>query len=238
MINILLTMKFWTDGYENSTRVRNVNYSWEKLKKLNTFLQGNGINSVAKLYDFSPDKIIDEAIHHPFELGSYMKAAKTNVIINDNSDCDFMFMFDCDAFFLDEDFPYLKNIIELLEDGDMVTFDLAKLGETDSISVIEKDYVDLSFDWSYAYSGDKNKGPLCCGIKGGLGGVYICDLNLLRSVGGFDEKYIGWGGEDSEIIDRIYSSGKKYRHLPINKIAPFHLAHFTDWSNEKYVKRF
>lgn len=238
MNKLLLAMKFWTDGHDNSTRIRNVKYTWNKLKKLNNFFNDKNLNSVAKLYDFSPTKIIDEAIHHQFELGSYMKSAKTNVVINSNLDCDFMFMFDCDAFFIEEDFNFLLDIINSLEKGNFITFDLAKLNIVDSISVIENDYVDLSFDWSYAYSGKKDRGPLCCGHRGSLGGVYICDLNLLRELNGFNEEYIGWGGEDSEMVDRIISSGKNYKHISINKIAPFHLDHFSDWSNEKYNKRF
>jgi len=238
MKKTLLTMKFWTDGLENSTRIRNVKYTWKKLKKLNSYLYDNGVECIPKLYDFSPKKILDESIHIPFELGSYMKAAKTNAIIKSNQECDFMFMFDCDAFFIENDFFYLLDIIKSLENGDIVTFDLAKLEEMDSISVIENDEIKESFNWSYAYSGDKKNGPLCCGYKGGLGGVYICDLNLLKNLSGFNEKYIGWGGEDSEMIDRIYSSEKKYRHIPVNNIAPFHLSHISNWSSEKYSKRF
>jgi len=238
MRKILLTMKFWTDGQENSTRIRNVNYTWKKLKKLKNFFLENNIECVANLYDFSPEKILEESIHIPFELGSYMKSAKTNKIIDSNLDCDFMFMFDCDAFFLDEDFSSLLEVVRSLEDGNFVTFDLAKLGETETASVIKNDFVDKSFDWSYAYSGSKNNGPLCCGHRGGLGGVYICDLNILRNLGGFSEKYVGWGGEDGEMIERINGSNLKYKQIPINKFVPFHLSHFYDWSNEKYSKRF
>jgi predicted glycosyltransferase involved in capsule biosynthesis len=231
-------MKFWTDGQDHSTRIRNVNYTWEKLKKLKTFFSENNIDCVANLYDFSPEKILEESIHIPFELGSYMKSAKTNRIINSNLDCDFMFMFDCDAFFLDEDFSSLLEVVRSIEDGNFVTFDLAKLSEMDTVSVIKNDFVDKSFDWSYAYSGSKGNGPLCCGHRGGLGGVYICDLNLLRNLGGFNEKYVGWGGEDGEMIERISSSNLNYKQIPINKFAPFHLSHFYDWSSEKYSKRF
>lgn len=238
MKKILLTMKFWTDGLENSTRIRNVSYTWNKLKELNSYLLNNGVQSIAKLHDFSPKKILSESTHYPFELGSYMKSAKTNVIINSNLDYDFMFMFDCDAFFIEKDFLYLLEIIKSLQEGDIVTFDLAKLEEADTLYIIKNDRVEESFNWSYAYSGDKKNGPLCCGYKGGLGGVYICDLHLLRNLGGFNEKYIGWGAEDSEMLDRVYSSKIKYRHISVNKIAPFHLSHVSDWSNEKYSKRF
>lgn len=238
MNRILLTMKFWTDGLENSTRIRNVNFTWQKLKDLQKYFSENDIDCKAILYDFSPEKILEESIHIPFEFGSYQKSAKTNKIIFSNEDYGFMFMFDCDAFFIQEDFPNLLEIVKSLRSGDFVTFDLAKLSESDTISVIKNDLVNKTYDWSYAYSGNKINGPLCCGHRGGLGGVYLCDLNLLRTLGGFNEKYLGWGGEDGEMIDRINGSEIPHRQISINKFAPFHLSHIYDWSNSKYSQRF
>ena len=62
MNNILLVMKFWDDGQPDSTRIRNVNYTWVKLKELSKFLKENGILCEPKLYDFSPEKIIEESM--------------------------------------------------------------------------------------------------------------------------------------------------------------------------------
>ena len=49
MNSISLNMKFWDDGQPDSTRIRNVNFSWEELKKLSTYLNDNGINAKASL---------------------------------------------------------------------------------------------------------------------------------------------------------------------------------------------
>jgi predicted glycosyltransferase involved in capsule biosynthesis len=56
--------------------------------------------------------------------------------------------------------------------------------------------------------------------------------------GGFDESYVGWGGEDGDMMGRIMYSNKEYKLIPTREFAPFHLSHFTDWGNEKYYKRF
>ncbi len=231
-------MKFWTDGQENSTRLRNVNFTWERLKDFNNFLKDNEIISDTKLYDFSPEKIIEDSIHIPYELGSYKKAEKTNKILELNDDYDFMFMFDCDAFFMKENYNQLLKLIDNLEYGDFITFDLAKLGEQESNQVITNQHMNLDFDWSYAYSGPKINGPLCCGHRGSLGGVYLSDIKLLINSGKFSETFVGWGGEDGDMIDKIHSSKNKFRQISVRDFAPIHLSHFSDWGNEKYSKRF
>jgi hypothetical protein len=239
MNNILLVMKFWDDGQPNSTRIRNVDYTWIKLKQLSKYLNENGIMCESKLYDFSPEKIIEDSIHIPYGLGEYKKSEKTNVILKENNEFNYVFMFDCDAFFLKSDNNKIFNILNNLESNRIVTFDLAKLDDVSSINVINRDEVDLnSDDFSYAYSGNKENGPLCCGHGGGLGGVYLCDISLIMDNGGFDESYVGWGGEDGDMMGRIMYSNKPYKQISTRDFAPFHLSHFTDWGSEKYNKRF
>jgi len=239
MNNILLVMKFWDDGQPNSTRIRNIKYTWIKLKELSEYLKESGITCESKLYDFSPEKIVEDSEHIPYELGEYKKAEKTNLVLKKNSEFNYVFMFDCDTFFLKTDYPKVLDILKNLESNHIVTFDLAKLDEISSVNIINRDCVDTSVDnFSYAYSGDKEKGPLCCGHGGGLGGVYLCDISLIMDNGGFDESYVGWGGEDGDMMGRIMYSNKEYKQIPIRDFAPFHLSHFADWGNKKYGKRF
>ena len=47
---ITLIMYFWDDGQENSDRVRNVNFSWSKLKILENFLKEKGVSVDSKLF--------------------------------------------------------------------------------------------------------------------------------------------------------------------------------------------
>lgn len=230
-------MKFWDDGQPNSTRLRNVNFSWKEIKKFTSFLKDNDINAVCNLYDFSVDRVTEESIHISYPLGVYKKAEKTNIILNDQKDYDFFMMVDCDAFFHKDDYNKFLEIFKFLNDGDVVTFDLAKLEDRVSEYIIDGEFQIEKADWSYAYSGNRNNGPLN-GYLGGLGGVYICDTNLLIKLGGFNEKYVGWGGEDGDMLDRIWSSQIPHAFKPVRNFAPFHLPHFSDWGNKLYNQRF
>jgi hypothetical protein len=232
-------MKFWDDGKENSTRIKNVNYCWPELKFLTSYLRNNSIDCDCKLYDFSPEQILEESIHISYPAGEYKKAEKTNLILKNNPGYDYIFMFDIDTFFIKEDYEKLLNILKNVDDNEIYTFDLAKLDDDNLDLLYNNGVFDLeSVHWNYAYSGDKKNGPLGGGHMGGLGGVYMCDVNLILYNGGFNEKYVGWGGEDGDMLDRIMTSGKPYKIKPTSTFAPFHLPHFSDWGNEKYSKRF
>ena len=121
--------------------------------------------------------------------------------------------------------------------GDVCTFDLAKLEDNISDYIIDGNFIIDKANWSYAYSGARENGPLRH-HTGGLGGVYLCDTELLLSLGGFDEKYEGWGGEDGDMMGRIYYTHITHSIKPTNNFAPFHLPHFSDWGNKHYSQRF
>jgi predicted glycosyltransferase involved in capsule biosynthesis len=237
MSSISLNMKFWDDGQPDSTRIRNVNFSWGELKKLTLYLKNNNIDVEATLYDFSPEKIISDSIHIPYPLGVYKKAEKTNIILKDKNGYDFFMMIDCDAFFHEQDYEKLLDLIKNLDKGDVCTFDLAKLENNIPDYIVDGKFIIENSDWSYAYSGSRENGPLRHHV-GGLGGVYLSDTQLLLSLGGFDEKYIGWGAEDGDMMGRVYYSEIPHKIKPTNNFAPFHLPHFSDWGNENYTKRF
>lgn len=230
-------MPFWHDGNENSTRVRNVFFCWNELKKLHSYLKKNNINCDVNLYDFSPNKIINDSIHIPFELGVYKKSEKLNKIILENNHYNYFMMIDGDCFFHKNDYDKLLYIINNLNTDDIITFDAAKLYE----DIFDKYMINNTFivenaDWVYAYSGNKDKGPLYHTI-GGLGGTYIIDTNILIKCGGYNENIKTWGHEDGEILQRIGEKGINVNYKPTRSFAPFHLPHFSDWGSEKYFIR-
>jgi hypothetical protein len=232
-------MKFWTDNKQNSTRIRNVNYCFPQMVKLGEFLISKGIDCIYKLYDFSPEKIFENSEHRPYNLGEYKKSEKTNLIIRENIDCDYIFMFDTDTFFVESDFEKIFDLLFDIPKNRIFTFDLAKLDESTMVKIENKENINF-FDenFNYAYSGKKENGPLGLNYRGGLGGVYICDINLIKENGWFDENYTGWGGEDGDMLSRIMSSDISYDLRSVNSFAPFHLPHFMDFNNINYRKRF
>lgn len=236
MYSISLNMKFWDDGQTNSTRIRNVNFCWKQLKKFTEYLRSHDILADCFLYDFSPIKIIEDSKHIPYPLGVYKKAEKTNIILNENHNYDFFMMIDSDAFFHEKDYDFLVNLFKSLKENDIITFDLAKLNDNISDYIVDNKFRIENADWSFAYSGDRIKGPLHH-HTGGLGGVYICYTKILLDLGGFDERFEGWGGEDGEMLGRIWSNGYSNNIKPNRDFFPFHLPHFSDWTNENYSKK-
>lgn len=236
--SISMNMKFWHDGQDDSTRLRNVKFCWPKLKELAIFLSSETeIITDSFLFDFSPEQIIEDSIHIPYPLGTYKISEKTNLMMKQQASYDMFMMVDSDAFFDQADYILLKNLWNEMTDKDVITFDLAKISD---IQRCIKD--NGSFDrsdavWSYAYSGDMSNGPLK-GYYGGLGGVYIINPKTALSLGGFDEKYVGWGGEDGDMFGRLMYSGQGLQIKPQNSFAPFHLPHFCDFSNPLYSNRF
>lgn len=69
----------------------------------------------------------------------------------------------------------------------------------------------------------------------GLSGTRSCNLGIFRSdlfaVNGFNESFVGWGREDSELVVRLFAYGLKRRIHPFRAIC-FHLWH-ADNSRER-----
>lgn len=238
MKTISINMKFWDDGHQDSTRIRNVKFAWKELKKLADFLNSKRNFYVkATLFDFSKERVIEDAVHIPYEVGEYKISEKTNIMIDRMADYRYFMMMDCDTFFDEDDYEKLYVLMCDLNPYEVRTFDLAKLNDNIDDYIIDDVFVKQNSDWSYAYAGSKENKPLE-GRYGGLGGVYICYTKLLIQLGGFNEKYVGWGGEDGDMLDRIMTAGFTNHVLPTHDFAPFHLPHLYDFNNIKYKQRF
>lgn len=237
--NFALVMLFWDDGQVKSDRLLNVKYTWKKLKELCNELKKNDIKFDVELFDFSNEQKMLNATHIPYPLGEYKKSEKNNIVLNKYKNYSHIIFFDCDTFFYNENYMDVINLLKSVKENTIITFDLAKLNKDDSLMIIKNNYIDIEkTDWQYAYSGNKKYGPLSNGRIGALGGIFLSSIPLLLKIGGFDEKYVGWGGEDGEIMDRICGSKISHEIISCRTFSPFHLYHFVDYSNKKYVERF
>jgi predicted glycosyltransferase involved in capsule biosynthesis len=235
-------MPFWTDGNNNCSRTRNAQFTSRQIKKLSSFLCDKGMECSYRVYDFSPSQIILDSIHIPYPPKAFEKSKKINKILQDlaNENCDFIIFMDSDLFIAPEDYDSFLDIAINLQKNQIALFDLAKLGEDDTAKIAKEEKVSFkSLHYSYAYSGKKEYGPLK-GSVGGLGGLFIAPVKLLLSVGGYDEKFKGWGGEDNDLLTRLLNQKKLTikNTKSIKSFAPYHLNHLRDLSNPLYAKRF
>jgi hypothetical protein len=226
-------MPFWTDGRNDSTRNKNVFFTWEKLKKLSKFLNESGVQNNIVLYDYSPNRVHEEAIHIPYELNRFQKSKKINQIIRD-VDCHYVFFFDSDVFFDEQDYDGVLKLIKDADENQIYTFDLAKLEKEESDYIRNGGKIDKNhMDWSFAFSGPKERGPLYQ-LSGGLGGSFFITKDLLLQVNGFDENFETWGGEDGDALNKIFVNKLKFQFKAVREVFPFHLYHETLWQEPKY----
>ena len=236
-------MKYWWDGKDNSTRLRNVNFCWAQLKILREFLHKNDVTVDCKMYDFSPTKNIKDAIHIPYPLGIYNRSEKINKILKllSTDKYEYIVLLDADLFLDPHDYMTFKSVLTSINKESVAVFDLAKLNDIDTVNIVNGTITDFkSLDFSYAWSGSKAKGPLHNRLSG-FGGMYIAPIDLLLQAGGYDEKFTGWGGEDGELLDRLVHGPrpvlKRGNIHPVRNMAPYHLSHLRDYENKHYAKR-
>jgi glycosyltransferase involved in cell wall biosynthesis len=78
------------------------------------------------------------------------------------------------------------------------------------------------------------------------GGNFAVNREVFEAVNGFDENYVGWGQEDSDLRNRLVMGG--YHAVCLHTVArSYHLWHLTDWTarvkpdgergNRRYYKR-
>lgn len=225
MINFCMT--FWTDGKENSTRVRNVKLTWTYLKDMVNYLQEKNIPCSANMFDYSPEKIIKDAIHIPYPLGVYKRAEKLNNIIDQYADDEYISLIDCDVFIHKTQWNNLLELISNIQPNTAYFFNWAKISHTINFSSLD----DISFDNEYNLA-------FIRGCVGGFGAFSITPVGPIKEVGKYDTKFTTWGGEDGNLMDR-YTRCNKYLYKSIAEdfILPIHLPHEEDIGNILYFNR-
>lgn len=239
---ILLFQAFWTDGQVPCTRTRNILCTANKNLELVSYLRERDIDIEYKVFDFSADRCINEAIHIPYPKGVYKRSEKLNRIFRENSEYDFMFCFDSDAYFDPRDYDAVLEKLKALKDNSVLLFEMASLKEIPSIRIALGDTTVDPFD-DYRFSTftlQEKEGGVPFGIKdgeegafGGLGGVFLCSTRLLLEEK-FNENFTQWGDEDVEVLARIRDNTDA-EIVRNTDIFPFHLFHFRDMFNEDYI---
>lgn len=226
-----INLMFWTDNLPNSTRERNVGYAIKELKNLVSFLSQH-IDCKYKVYDYSPEKLIQESIHIPYGPSVYKRSEKINNILSQTTS-DLFSIIDSDCFICREDYSKLDEILVNSSIDSCITFDVLDFSNEDTDKIVYDNADPMQFEVSSRFPGR----------AGGLGAFFITNTNNLKNHGGFNLKFNCWGGEDGEIYDKIYRDGS-IQKVPCNRqtIRLYHLSHVSDRGNinyfnpEEYIK--
>lgn len=237
-------MRFWTDNRPESSRNRNADTCWRQLQFLKTYLtEEKKLDVRVLLFDFSETPQFSYSTHHPFDKESYQLAAKTNKILeyNHSNNIDVMMVLDADLFFSSSDFENVYQTLASVKTGDICTFDALNI-KYEQISSFQNKCINIVpeniISKKYFYSPFPDRGPLW-GCGGGLGGCFILQTELLQSIGGFNEEYKAWGGEDGDALDRIWGLRfkRKISLRPQRSYCPYHIDHFRDFRNVNYKNK-
>jgi predicted glycosyltransferase involved in capsule biosynthesis len=230
-----ICVPFWVDieDIQASTRVRNVLFIQEQIRRLTTFLKSKGNDVTFDIYDFSPEPVIPGAIHKPFPLGSFRKAEKWNLILSETH-TDYFIGLDSDMFIHQSDFESFHELIQVNDKKQVMLFNTRCIQDHDVDKV----------DWD---GGDVDnllalQMHLYCsmGHTGTFGGLWVCPLHLIKNVGGFNENIKYRGDEDGELFTRITNPKDNdwlIENVKVNRILdiiPIHLPHIYRFFDPNY----
>jgi len=208
---------FWSQNFDE--RIKNIKFSSEKNKNLVKFLNEKGFDCNITIFDFSEDKKIDHSIHYPFDSNTFFKSKKMNTAIKyliENENPEFICFFDADVFLSDNQYDGFLNFVNNLNDNHFF---------------VAQKVFDISDNSVFLINFDENKinlNEISHSIReiSGLGGFFLIKTSKLYEIGGFDERFVVWGGEDNDLCSRLLRTGmeRKYvefdfYHLPHKKLS-------------------
>jgi GT2 family glycosyltransferase len=65
----------------------------------------------------------------------------------------------------------------------------------------------------------------------------VVKRNVFEAIGGFDEEYLGWGFQDTDLMHRLCLEGYRYDLFSIYDIVVYHLAHQVDKGSNYELNR-
>lgn len=208
-MKISINIPFW---FSNEDRLENLKSSYKSLVNLQKYLTINGLDVDINVFEFSEGKqYFEKSIYFPVKEG-YNKSTKLNLALKwlkENREIDIVSFVDSDCVIDLIDYP---RVLE-----QFTTFDPLKYYCNNLVKLDKKSYFNIeTFSLTPFYTFHNS------GIINGLGGIWICDFNTLYEIGGFDERYSGWGKEDEDVGKRLYLKGLEFEQL---NFKIYHLPH-------------
>jgi predicted glycosyltransferase involved in capsule biosynthesis len=215
-------------------RKQNAIISWKELKKMINFFKEKQILVDCHLFEFGEEFTFDDSIKIKMKIDYYERSSKINIVINHelNKNSDFISIMDSDLFFVEDQYESLINDVRYLEEQKekiFYTYNLLDIDEYSRNEIIDHTTLSLNyniikkntprFSWRHSFG------------AGTLGGIFICHTDDLKKMGGFNENFLTWGGEDDDAKQRInqFSSW-----VPKMFQGPYHLYHPKNLEDKKY----
>ena len=214
-MSVTFNIIFWR-GFDFEARLKNLQFTTVKIKQFSDYCNSRGIDSRVLIFDFSENKEIANSIHVPYPINEYRRSEKINRVLEYNklNICPDVFcLLDSDIFFLDNDYSSLCNLITGVENKQIFqsnVFDIQNLSGID-------------FD-NYTATGMQTIFREVAGI----GGFWIVKFNEVFSIGGYDERFTVWGGEDDNLATRMKNNGCTIGKVPA---SIYHLPHASLQNN-------
>jgi len=223
-MKIVINILYWDNGEKQ--RLDNTNLSWYMLNKFCTYAQEKGLDIEPFLFDFSEDKVLNEGIHISYPKGAYKRSEKINKVIKYHSDKEVIFsVMDSDLILKESEYDAYVYLLKTLKLNNFYTFYL-----DDLTSIQGVDFINNNLDYNEIQTQQRQMNP-------DLGALFFIDIKILKDVGGFDERFIVWGGEDNRLAQELVKKGIKKIVLPLK---PLHLPHnhaLTEKDYEQYKKQ-
>lgn len=185
-------------------RKENFKFSLFQLKKLTNFLKANNIECSIYPYCFGKEKLTEDSFHSNLEFLNYHKSFKLNYVIKNiiekKENPDIFCLIDCDILILEKNFQkilfYLQN----------TNFNNTHLTARWYDSANRNDFNFQNFSIKDNLSIETVRGS-------DAGGVFLVNFEILKNIGGFDERFTVWGGEDNDISLRLERIGVKQEYM-------------------------
>lgn len=206
---IIINILYWDAG--EKARLDNTNLSWYYLNRMVAEAAKDDLIIEPFLFDFSEEKVLEDAIHIPYPKGEYKRSEKINKVIRHHGGYDGYFaIMDSDLIIKESDYEKFFYFIKTLKPKRFYTFGLDDVNSYNGIDFENKkiEFEKVTFE------------PRI--LEPDLGALFLIHIDALCRVGGFDESFTVYGGEDNKISYALQDLGYIKNILPMN---PLHLPH-------------
>jgi len=207
-MQISINIPFW---YTSEERLNNLRVCYKVVKQLQRYLSLNDLDVKVNVFEFSEEQRFEGSIFIPIGT-KYNKSYKLNHALkwlNQNQKPDICCFIDSDCFV--DKVDYYK-VLEQFINFNKSKYYCNNLTKLDKTEYFDTEQLTLKPFYTFINSG----------IINGLGGMWICDFDTLYEIGGFDERYTGWGLEDEDVGKRLYLKGLEFQQLDFKV---YHLPH-------------